>query len=93
MLFLLNRVREFHHGNAEGADKEADRITRLFKVRPTIKKHPAGRDPLKRDRKIVAIVDVLIAAPKTDKEVLRSGTWATIRYARKKSIPIITLPR
>ena len=27
--------------------------------------------------------DTLVAAPKEDEEVVRSGTWATVRYARK----------
>ena len=39
--------------------------------------------PLVRNHKIVGAVHLLIATPKTDKEELRSGTWATIRYAKK----------
>jgi len=38
---------------------------------------------LKRNHDIVEATTVLIAAPKEKKEVLRSGTWATVRYARK----------
>lgn len=44
--------------------------------------------PLVRNRKIVDEVDALIAAPKTMEEELRSGTWATFRYALKKKKPI-----
>ena len=40
---------------------------------------------LDRDKDIVNACDVLIATPRGFKEVLRSGTWATVRYARKKS--------
>lgn len=38
--------------------------------------------PLVRNRRIVDAVDVLVAAP-AGPEVQRSGTWATVRYARK----------
>lgn len=38
---------------------------------------------LVRDHVMVDTCDFLIATPKTSKEQLRSGTWATIRYARK----------
>jgi hypothetical protein len=47
--------------------------------------------PLTRNRKIVEECDVLIAAPRTINEELRSGTWATIRYARKAGKPVIVL--
>jgi predicted Rossmann fold nucleotide-binding protein DprA/Smf involved in DNA uptake len=39
--------------------------------------------PLERNRRIVKLCDALWACPKGTKEELRSGTWATIRYARK----------
>lgn len=39
--------------------------------------------PLDRNRTIVDSVEHMAAAPLGDQEVLRSGTWATIRYARK----------
>jgi len=38
---------------------------------------------LERNTEIVKACDVLIATPKEQEEVLRSGTWATIRRARK----------
>jgi hypothetical protein len=28
--------------------------------------------------------DILVAFPNSEKETVRSGTWATVRYARKK---------
>lgn len=40
---------------------------------------------LKRNHDIVDSCDILIACPKTSQEELRSGTWSTIRYARKKN--------
>jgi hypothetical protein len=51
------------------------------------------KDYLERNHDIVDAVDLLIATPKEDQEVMRSGTWATIRYARKKLKPVaIFLP-
>lgn len=41
--------------------------------------------PLYRNRVIVRGVSFLIACPGESEEVLRSGTWATIRYARGAS--------
>jgi hypothetical protein len=41
------------------------------------------RSPLDRNKDIVDRVDVLIAAPRQRKEVMRSGTWHTVRYAAK----------
>ena len=38
---------------------------------------------LVRNHHIVGATDLLIAVPGTIHEVLRSGTWATVRYARK----------
>lgn len=41
------------------------------------------KPPLKRNHDIVDNSHVLLVVPKTFKEVLRSGTWATWRYADK----------
>jgi hypothetical protein len=47
------------------------------------------KPPLERDRDIVDCgCDLLLAAPLQMSEVLRSGTWSTIRYARKKHVPV-----
>ena len=48
---------------------------------PAVLHHP--QSPLKRNRLIVVASDLLLAAPSSSSEVLRSGTWASIRYARK----------
>ena len=43
-----------------------------------------------RNQNIVNAADVLVACPKNpDSEELRSGTWATVRRARKRGIPIV----
>jgi hypothetical protein len=41
---------------------------------------------LMRNQDIVNCVTLLIVCPKTNKEELRSGTWATYRYAKKRMI-------
>lgn len=46
---------------------------------------------LERNKDIAIGKDLLIAAPKTVNEELRSGTWATVRYARKAGVPVIIL--
>ncbi len=38
---------------------------------------------IQRNHDIVAAVDIMYAAPKQEKEVMRSGTWATIRWSWK----------
>ncbi len=38
---------------------------------------------LKRNHDIVDESDILIGFPSSEEERLRSGTWATVRYARK----------
>ncbi len=49
-----------------------------------------GKKPyLARNRDIVNAADVLIAGPGGMEEIMRSGTWATVRYARKKQKPVI----
>jgi len=44
--------------------------------------------PLKRNHKIVDGSEHLLATPAGMHEERRSGTWATIRYARKQEKPI-----
>ena len=91
-LMLRLKTNTFHHGAAVGADTQAAAFVRK---NPGIEivAHPASDDPLKRNREIVAACDVLIAAPLTDKEELRSGTWATVRYARAAGKPVVMLSR
>lgn len=46
---------------------------------------------LERNRDIVDAADILIAAPGSNDEQPRGGTWYTIRYARKMGKPIIII--
>lgn len=47
---------------------------------------------LKRDDAIVKESNELVAFPRTAREILRSGTWATIRRARKAGVPVRLFP-
>ena len=87
---------ELHHGDARGADRQCAHVAKQLGGFYVTAWPPQSGDtsPLVRNRRdIVAPADVLIAAPKTDIEILRSGTWATVRAARRKGIPVIVLSR
>lgn len=95
----------FHHGDCVGADAEASDIARNLEYRiichPPLESSKRAftasdfefpkKSYLDRNRDIVNACEILIAAPKENKEVLRSGTWATIRYARKNKVPVIII--
>lgn len=51
-----------------------------FEIRPQ-------KPYLERNLDIVTETDLLIATPKEYSEILRSGTWSTIRYCRKQKKP------
>jgi len=95
-----------HHGDCVGADAEAHEIAESFGMSvvihpPEDPKHRAfckadeyrERQPyLKRNEDIVNSCDILVAVP-SGRERLRSGTWATVRYARKRGTPVVVLER
>ena len=89
----------FRHGDCVGADAEAHRIVSAqTDFRSEIVIHPANvlglraykpghrihdpLPPLDRNKVMAASCDVLVACPE-GREKLRSGTWATVRAARK----------
>ena len=92
-------VTEFHHGDCIGADAEAHDLAEMlgFKTvsHPPIKENKRAfkmadvlleaKDYLIRNHDIVDACTVMIATPKEKLEVMRSGTWATVRYSRKKN--------
>lgn len=84
-------ARVFHHGAAVGADSEAAEMATQAGL--NVIAHPANGRPLERNKEIVDACDVLVAAPLWDTEQQRSGTWATIRYARKRGKPVVMLSR
>lgn len=54
--------------------------------------HPA-MEYMDRNASIVRECYELLATPKENEEVLRSGTWSTIRRAKRKGIPVTIFPR
>jgi hypothetical protein len=98
LLVELKKATEFHHGDCVGADAEAHAIAKSFGAwtvchPPLIEKSRAftvndetrePKDYLVRNHDIVDETAFMIACPKGMSEELRSGTWATIRYARKR---------
>jgi hypothetical protein len=76
----------FHHGGEPHSDREAALIAKSYGAR--VIPHPPDYDTAeaKLARNIVIVLrgrDLLIAAPRTMKEEVRSGTWYTVRQARK----------
>lgn len=103
----LARASQLHHGDCEGADEYAHsaalklglRIVIHPPVNPRRRAHCSGLDVvvlherpyLSRNRSIVDMTDELIACPDSGAERLRSGTWATVRYARLVGKPVTVL--
>ena len=95
-------VEEFHHGDCIGADSQAHAeammiFTHIY-IHPPINKKARAfckggtvlkeKSYIERNHDIVNAVDMMIATPKGNREELRSGTWATIRYARKQKVKL-----
>jgi len=94
------------HGDCVGADKEAHHLAVIegyqhFILPCDIESARAYRKglvvlkpqrPLVRNRQIVDSSHMLIATPGGEEEAQpRSGTWATVRYARREQVPRIVL--
>lgn len=100
----LDSITEFHHGLCVGADTDAHQLIRKYGHDVNIIGHPPIKtrlmvisecydmrppdDYLVRNKNIVNETHLLIATPFTTEEQLRSGTWSTVRYARKLNRPI-----
>lgn len=105
MLTRLLDGSEFHFGDCVGADAQACKIA--YQKGMYIIKHPpinqskqafcdadeerTPKDYLQRNYDIVDESDVVLATPKEIDEQLRSGTWATIRYARRTNKKLIII--
>jgi hypothetical protein len=53
-------------------------------------RHPV-KPPLERNRDIVDATDLLIACPDGHEEKQRSGTWHTVRFARRSGKPRVLI--
>lgn len=94
-----NDVQEVHHGDCEGWDLFVFTMFNVLGVKTVA--HPPVSDEfravtkscvilppkpyLDRNKDIVNAVDFLIAAP-DGPERQRSGTWSTVRYAKKVGV-------
>lgn len=92
-----NDIIEAHHGDCVGADNDFHNIVTENNITTVI--HPPvdskarafcsgsivlpKKGYIERNHDIVDSTDLLIAFPSSTTEEKRSGTWATIRYARK----------
>lgn len=101
-LFVGRAPGNFHQGDCIGSDAQAVWAARTAGFR--IIGHPPDNDAkrafapadewreplpyLERNHKIVLASQEMIATPGEFTEQLRSGTWATIRYARKLRRPL-----
>jgi len=98
-------ITEVHHGDCRGADETFHRLASEAGKKIVI--HPPNsskmrfngvgevlpRKPfLERNKDIVIASDVMIACPESSEEVLRSGTWATIRFSKKTNTHLVLLP-
>lgn len=107
-LLDISKPNQAHHGDCVGADAEFHRMCGWRQIPmvihppvKNIKRAYCGglmvvvlspKDYLERNRNIVKSSDILIATP-CGGEVLRSGTWSTIRYAKKIGRPVyLALP-
>lgn len=97
VLLIDLQATEFHHGDCIGADAEAHAIAKRLGIHTTA--HPGNAPSMRafcdadevrpakamlpRNWDIVSETELLIAAPAREEE-MRSGTWATVRYARKQ---------
>ena len=93
----------FHHGDCIGADEEADELAKGLgiprHIHPPLntskKAYCTGeytsepKDYRSRNLDIVQAADILFAAPSGPEANLpRSGTWMTIRMARRHNVPL-----
>lgn len=95
---------EFRHGDCLGADAESHDLVEARSTATQIIIHPPKSDYMRafkkghvilepkdyipRDHDIVDACGLLVGFPKGP-QILRSGTWTTLRYAQKTKRPFI----
>ena len=65
---------------------------RIIEFMPRVPGKRANYHYMARNDRLVEYADVLLAFPLTEEEEVRSGTWATVRRARKVGIPVEIYP-
>jgi len=104
-MLVEHKPSEVHHGDCIGADADFHQLSRSENIRVVI--HPPVKDVnrafcngdvvlppkpyITRDDDIIDAVDVMIATPKEYNMILRSGTWTTVRHARKKGKTVFVI--
>lgn len=104
-LIIKSNAIEAHMGDCIGADADFHYLVKTYlpncikigyipdkdKTRAMLKydKEMSPKPYIARDKDIVDESDILIANPKGYEEELRSGTWTTVRYAKKKGKKVI----
>jgi hypothetical protein len=103
---LTDGQNEFRHGDCIGADAQAHElaIENNYRVviHPPLNESKrafcagaaeilAPHDYLERNHDIVEASDILIATPATREEIIRSGTWSTIRYADRHAVRTVVV--
>lgn len=107
-VLLYSNPNWFHHGDCIGADEQAHAVALALGIKVAIhppsnsskrafckgwkKRYPA-KPYSDRNEDIVNETTLLLGAPKSDAEELRSGTWATMRYAWRMGFPVLVLER
>lgn len=107
-ILTKTQPKELHHGDCIGADEQVHNIATDLAipiwVHPpnndkkrafcTLSKYQSQPKPyLERNKDIVNASNLMLFTPKDYIEQKRSGTWSTIRYARKqKKNHIIVFP-
>jgi hypothetical protein len=99
----VQAARELHHGDCVGADADVHVVALSLSITvvihpPTIDTKRAWCEGarevlpplpyLERDVAIVVATEVLLALPGEEDEVRRSGTWFTVRRARRLLRPV-----
>ncbi len=101
---FIARFERLHEGDCIGAD---ERMVDIFRDHMIIIAHPPinedkrafawydeirePKEDIPRNHDIVDESGLLIATPKEPEEVVRSGTWATVRYAANVGVRAIII--
>jgi len=102
--YKKNQINVLHHGDCIGSDDEVATIfsvrgtyiiahpgNGMIAMRANCIVNDLvlpARYYLKRNQDIVKASKLLLGFPRTEREITRSGTWSTIRYARTLQVPI-----